>query len=308
VLFTTATLAFSSASVSAEDPDLSITPLQKQRKSTDSQAEALLENSIGSVRIWDEEDGLIEKKENEVPGFTEGDDGEFHLQAGDIEALPFSPEEEEDMQVLRDSGEDGDAMFLQASSDMQKMINLINNERRSRGISTLCFNSKLNQAALAHSIDMRDRVFFSHTGSDGSSFSTRVRRAGYENFRRGAENIATYGSIEAAHRALMNSPGHKRNILGSGYKNIGIGITKYTSGRYRGNYVITQVFATSSSEGCSNGSCSDSPRGWYDSDGPEYNCGWYARGNNCQDYGDGYSNFGKTAKQACCSCGGGSRS
>lgn len=54
--------------------------------------------------------------------------------------------------------------------------------------------------------------------------------------------------------------------------------------------------------------CHDSPYGWYDSDGPQYSCGWYAATNRaCQHYGGSYANFGKTAKQACCACGGGSK-
>jgi len=47
---------------------------------------------------------------------------------------------------------------------------------------------------------------------------------------------------------------------------------------------------------------------WHDSDGPKYNCNWYATTNRaCQKYGGGYRNQGRTAKQACCACGGGSK-
>lgn len=53
------------------------------------------------------------------------------------------------------------------------------------------------------------------------------------------------------------------------------------------------------------GTCVDDPFGWYDSDGPTYNCAWYAQGTRCQSFGDSYANFGKTANQACCVCGGG---
>lgn len=52
-------------------------------------------------------------------------------------------------------------------------------------------------------------------------------------------------------------------------------------------------------------SCVDSPENWHDIDGPEYNCAWYAQGNNCNDYGDLFENFGSTANEACCVCGGG---
>ena len=43
----------------------------------------------------------------------------------------------------------------------------------------------------------------------------------------------------------------------------------------------------------------------YDSDGSEYDCEWYSQGSNCEMYGDFFENFGKTANEACCACGGG---
>merc|ERR1719195_1359990 len=52
--------------------------------------------------------------------------------------------------------------------------------------------------------------------------------------------------------------------------------------------------------------CTDSPKNWYDSDGPMFNCKWYAQANRCAKYGSNYRNMGKTAKQACCACNGGS--
>lgn len=52
--------------------------------------------------------------------------------------------------------------------------------------------------------------------------------------------------------------------------------------------------------------CTDSPIGWYDSDGENFNCEWYAQGTNCEVYGDDYADAnGITANIACCVCGGG---
>ena len=45
--------------------------------------------------------------------------------------------------------------------------------------------------------------------------------------------------------------------------------------------------------------------GWYDSDGPMYDCHFYAHGRNCQRFDSEYENFGYAAKEACCACGGG---
>lgn len=47
--------------------------------------------------------------------------------------------------------------------------------------------------------------------------------------------------------------------------------------------------------------CSDAP-GWYDSDGPRYNCDWYGREGRCALYGSSYRNWGLVANEACCAC------
>jgi subtilisin family serine protease len=53
--------------------------------------------------------------------------------------------------------------------------------------------------------------------------------------------------------------------------------------------------------------CQDEPDGWYEKGSPQFNCGWYAQSpaSNCGTWGDSFENFGKTANQACCACGGG---
>mmetsp|Transcript_6118 Transcript_6118/g.17914 ORF Transcript_6118/g.17914 Transcript_6118/m.17914 type:complete len:728 (-) Transcript_6118:77-2260(-) len=44
---------------------------------------------------------------------------------------------------------------------------------------------------------------------------------------------------------------------------------------------------------------------WYDMDGPIFSCEWYSEYERCTAFGDRFENFGFTANQACCSCGGG---
>ena len=51
--------------------------------------------------------------------------------------------------------------------------------------------------------------------------------------------------------------------------------------------------------------CKDFPSGWYDSDGPTYNCLYYAEANRCELFGDSFKNQNKTANEVCCDCGGG---
>ena len=44
---------------------------------------------------------------------------------------------------------------------------------------------------------------------------------------------------------------------------------------------------------------------WHDRAGEQYDCLWYSLGDNCNIFGNDFANFGLTAKQACCLCGGG---
>ncbi|HCS73242.1 MAG TPA: hypothetical protein DIW17_05115, partial [Clostridiales bacterium] len=48
------------------------------------------------------------------------------------------------------------------------------------------------------------------------------------------ENIAKHGSVESAHAGLMNSDGHRKNILNPSFTHIGIGIVD--------NRYFTQMF------------------------------------------------------------------
>ena len=57
----------------------------------------------------------------------------------------------------------------------------------------------------------------------------------------------------------------------------------------------------------SEAACFEVPEGWHDGLGEKYNCAWYGIGGRCQNYGDSYKKFGRTAKEACCQCGGGTK-
>jgi hypothetical protein len=54
-------------------------------------------------------------------------------------------------------------------------------------------------------------------------------------------------------------------------------------------------------------SCRDSPKGWYDAGGSTFDCEYYEDYNKCGEWGYKYENMGKTANEACCTCGGGKR-
>jgi serralysin len=158
----------------------------------------------------------------------------------------------------------------------QQMLALINAERANVGLAALTLNSKLNGSAEAHSTWMLNTDVFSHTGVGGSDCTQRMRDAGFDfsGTWMSGENIAwtvTGGAAGIAdevaqlHLALMNSPGHRANILQPGFAQIGIGIEigqfTHTDGHTYTAVMITQNFALSAADNGGDGGSSGSGSG-----------------------------------------------
>ena len=121
------------------------------------------------------------------------------------------------------------------------LIQLINQERQSRGVGTLSQQSQLTAAARIHSEDMACNDFVDHTGSDGSLPWDRARAQGYS-YSAIAENIfAGSSSAQSIFNGWMNSPGHRDNMLNPTYTEIGIGYQYWSDSTYRA--YTTAVFA-----------------------------------------------------------------
>ena len=91
------------------------------------------------------------------------------------------------------------------------------------GVSAVEMSNFARTSALAHAEDMAKNQYFSHTGLDGSDILMRLKRTGVP-FRQVAENLAAGGqSSIIMHELLMNSAGHRQNILGR-YRYLGVGV------------------------------------------------------------------------------------
>lgn len=112
----------------------------------------------------------------------------------------------------------------------QQVLTLVNAQRAKAGCRALRVDLRLQRAALAHSVDMAKRRYFSHTSLDGRTFVDRIRAQGYPGRRLGENIAAGYRTPSAVMTAWMKSPGHRANILDCRYTAIGIGVT--TGGPY----------------------------------------------------------------------------
>jgi uncharacterized protein YkwD len=107
-------------------------------------------------------------------------------------------------------------------------------------VQPLAFNAKLIDAALAHSNDMLQHDFQSHTGTDGSDPGQRMDAAGYPASTSGwGENIFAYGEFPWDIMATFEydfgntPPGHRIaliNYAGTIYAEIGLGMVDGGSG------------------------------------------------------------------------------
>lgn len=119
-----------------------------------------------------------------------------------------------------------------------EMIELVNKERISLGLNALSFDVKLRDVGRFHSSDMLKRGYFSHYSPEGESVADRAEKFGIEYLVIG-ENLAYAPNLELAHSGLMNSEGHRANILSVDFKKIGIGVID--GGVY--GKMFTQVFS-----------------------------------------------------------------
>ncbi len=118
-----------------------------------------------------------------------------------------------------------------------QMLALVNEERTKAGLSPLVADPELTPVARAHSSDMFARGYFSHYTPEGQDPFARMRAANIT-FRTAGENLALAPTLSIAHTGLMNSPGHRANILRPQFGRVGIGVM---DGGLRG-LMISQEF------------------------------------------------------------------
>ncbi len=156
-----------------------------------------------------------------------------------LDKLGIKQETEEKPEIEESVPETEENTPSSASAFEQRVLELVNKERAARGLSVLKWSNELASVARAHSKDMHDRGFFSHTNPDGKSPFDRIKAAGIS-YSYAAENIAAGQSTpEAVVEGWMNSKGHRENILNANLKYLGVGFYEAVGG-YK--YYWTQNF------------------------------------------------------------------
>ena len=95
--------------------------------------------------------------------------------------------------------------------------------RRKRGLHELTWRPEVVPVAREHARDMWEREYFGHVSPEGKDVGDRLEEAGVS-YTFAGENLALAPTVITAHNGLMNSEGHRENILEEEFNRMGIGV------------------------------------------------------------------------------------
>ncbi len=105
----------------------------------------------------------------------------------------------------------------------QEMFIVVNKERAAVNLPPVIFNEDLAKVGRNHCKDMFVRGYFSHYTPEGLSPFDRMLNVSIS-FMYAGENLALAPNVELAMKGLMQSPGHKANILSQNFNKLGVGV------------------------------------------------------------------------------------
>lgn len=112
---------------------------------------------------------------------------------------------------------------LGADAAIKTWLRIINVDRAAMGLNPVVEESLLKQAAMAHCQDMRARKFFAHVTPTGETPGDRATASGWQFGV--SENLAQGYSVADLQIGLLESAGHRMNILTAGWTRVGLGIS-----------------------------------------------------------------------------------
>lgn len=107
----------------------------------------------------------------------------------------------------------------------EQIAGLVNDARLAEGLAPLAWSEGLAAVAEAHATEMYRQGYVSHVSPTTGTVGDRVEAAGIR-LRIVGENLALAPTPRAVHRGLMDSPGHRANILREEYNRVGVGAVR----------------------------------------------------------------------------------
>ncbi len=109
------------------------------------------------------------------------------------------------------------------SAREKELLELINEQRKSYGLSELSFDSELQRVAKAKALDLVKNNYFDHNSPTYGTPFAMMKSFGIS-YKAAGENLAGNSTLKGAVNAWMNSEGHRKNILNNAFNYTGIGI------------------------------------------------------------------------------------
>lgn len=111
-----------------------------------------------------------------------------------------------------------------AYTEEEQLVAAMNQERVERGLRPLQINVELSLAASDRVRDMFEQHYFAHVAPDGTQPFVWLDRRGYD-YREAGENLAVgYRGAASVVDGWMHSPGHRKNVLGADFEDVGVAI------------------------------------------------------------------------------------
>jgi uncharacterized protein YkwD len=124
------------------------------------------------------------------------------------------------------------------------IITLINKERFDKGLKPLEKNKLLMKSAYDKAWDMKEGKYFEHINYGGIQpwFYAEKNNYHYQSF---GENIAMdYFSANSVHQAFMDSIGHRKNILNTEFRDVGVAIVLVDNEVEHPYYIVVEHFGS----------------------------------------------------------------
>lgn len=119
----------------------------------------------------------------------------------------------------------------------EEIFDLVNRSRIEEGLDPLAWSGPLAMVGEGHANEMYLEGYFGHTSPLTGTVADRMEVEGIP-FRAVGENLALAATPRTVHEGLMDSPGHRANILGIGFTRLGVGVVRGPHG-----LMVVQVFS-----------------------------------------------------------------
>jgi len=130
-----------------------------------------------------------------------------------------------------------------------RLLTRVNALRAAAGVSAVEPDAKLASVAQAYADRMATQRFFAHVSPDGDALPDRLEAAGYA-YQASGENLGMASGPLAAHAAIEESPGHRKNLLDPAFERVGFGLARQGGDGGSGSEVLlVELLATPARSG-----------------------------------------------------------